>query len=87
MIENPSKGREVPIRVFQPGGYLPTKRGYGGVCEHPVGSSWKAVGSYREQNRNWYQDVEHDVMEDEKTHRDSNGRWLPGKSANPAGRG
>ena len=26
-------------------------------------------------------------MEDEKTHRDSNGRWLPGKSANPAGRG
>lgn len=27
-------------------------------------------------------------MEDGKTtHRDSNGRWLPGKSANPAGRG
>jgi hypothetical protein len=27
-------------------------------------------------------------MEDEKTtQRDSNGRWLPGKSANPAGRG
>ena len=27
-------------------------------------------------------------MEDEKTtHGNSNGRWLPGKSANPAGRG
>ena len=26
-------------------------------------------------------------MVDEKTHRDANGRWLPGKSANPAGRG
>jgi hypothetical protein len=27
-------------------------------------------------------------LEDEKTtHGNSNGRWLPGKSANPAGRG